>query len=319
MAYDLVLILNLVFFIFGVFILVKSVEKLVKGVAGIAIIFGVSALVLSILFAGIDPENTVTGGFASAGDLGAVALGTTVGATIFLLCVALGIAALIYPMKVKTPLNLISLMLLSPIPMVIFMYNGVISRVEGAFLALLYIPILCYIFQAARQNRFMAGSGHAAQAKKEMESKSRAYFVITGIFGLVGISLGGWMVVEGSKGIINSFGISQTVFGMVFVAAATALEEIFIETIPAHKGHPEISVGNIIGTVVYFFTANIGIIAFIRPVEVYVQVMQFHVPFMIGVLVLTAALIARKRIGRMEGILLICIYLGYLALNWFFG
>ena len=87
----------------GVWLLVRSVEGLVRTVQGWAAAAGVSGLVLSALVLGFDLEATAAGVAAALADLPGSSLGTSVGASIFLLTAALGIAALVVPFRVEVP------------------------------------------------------------------------------------------------------------------------------------------------------------------------------------------------------------------------
>jgi cation:H+ antiporter len=136
------------------------------------------------------------------------------------------------------------------------------------------------------------------------------------LFGLALIIAGAELLVRGAKGIIQSFGISDTLLGMVFVAAAVSFEEVARMVVPAYKGRPEISMGNILGTVLFFVLFNAGLIALIAPLRIESSVVAFHFPAMMLILAATSGFMLRGRIARSEGIVLMALYGVYLTLNY---
>lgn len=95
-----------------------------------------------------------------------------------------------------------------------------------------------------------------------------------------------------------------------------SLEETARMVTPARRGHPELAWGNVVGTIVILVAFNLGIIALIRPLEADPWVLQFHAPYLIACTVLVAcALLWARRLGRRTGLLLLGLYLLYLAIN----
>jgi cation:H+ antiporter len=303
-----------VLFVVGVIVVIWGTERFVEGMLGSTIILGVSTFALGVVFGGFDAENLGTGVVAGIEGLPGVSLGTVIGSSIFLMCVALGICGLLVPLEVNIPPKYIYMTLLSPIPLFILMRDGTLSRTDGLVLLLIFIPLIWYITTASKKETFLKKE-EVVEIAEEREKKPRWFFPALMIFGLVAIGVGAELIARGAKGIIVDFGISDTFLGMIFVAAAVSFEEIAREIIPAYRGHPEISIGNIMGTILFFVCFNVGIIALISPLRVDPQVVSFHWPFMMGVLILTGIFLLRKRVGRVEGMILLTCYGTYLLIN----
>ncbi len=94
------------------------------------------------------------------------------------------------------------------------------------------------------------------------------------------------------------------------VAAAVSFEEVVLEMLPAHRGHPEISVGNALGTLLFLLTGSLGVIALVRPIAVPEAVTSFHGPVLVLVVAILLGLLLRGRLGRPEGTVLIAAYRG---------
>lgn len=110
---------------------------------------------------------------------------------------------------------------------------------------------------------------------------------------------------------MEGLGISETAFGLLVVAAAVSFEEVVLEMLPAHRGHPEISVGNALGTLLFLLTGSLGVIALVRPIAIPSAVSSFHAPVLAVAPLL--GLLLRGRLGRPEGALLASAYGAYVV------
>jgi cation:H+ antiporter len=131
------------------------------------------------------------------------------------------------------------------------------------------------------------------------------FFVVSLAF----IIIGGEMLVAGSKTIIVSLGLSDTVFGMTILAFLVSIEELARELPAALKGRPEISLGNVIGSIMAFFLFNAGIIALLAPVPVDAQILRFYLPVCFGTVVIISAFLMARSIPRWAGGILVFLYL----------
>jgi Ca2+/Na+ antiporter len=62
-------------------------------------------------------------------------------------------------------------------------------------------------------------------------------------------------------------GLSTLFVWMVVTPAAIEIEEAIRQAVPAREGRPEVSAGNLVGTLLYFLWFNMGLIALIFPVS----------------------------------------------------
>jgi cation:H+ antiporter len=134
-------------------------------------------------------------------------------------------------------------------------------------------------------------------------------------FGIVAIGVAGELVSRGAIGIIAGLSVPPLVMGMVVTPAAIEIEEVFRQAVPARAGRPDVSVGNLVGTLLYFVLFNLGLIALITPVRVDPLVVRLDWPFLVGATWLAAALLWRGSVGRLAGALLLAAYAAYVALH----
>ncbi len=85
----------------------------------------------------------------------------------------------------------------------------------------------------------------------------------------------------------------------------------------AIKGHHDISVGNLVGSNIFNTLLVIGAAGIVRPFEIEWQRLAGGIDYwiMVAVSIVFAAtvIIGKRIIGRTSGILLLCVYIGYVA------
>jgi Ca2+/Na+ antiporter len=113
----------------------------------------------------------------------------------------------------------------------------------------------------------------------------------------------------------NRLGLSTLLIGMVVTPAAIEIEEVFRQAIPAREGRPEVSAGNLVGTLLYFLWFNMGLISLLLPVRADPLVVRLDWPYLVGVTWLATMFFARGRVGRLEGALLVALYVFYVFLH----
>jgi cation:H+ antiporter len=283
----------------GVWLLVESVEGLITTVRGWAAAAGVSGVALSALVLGFDIESTTAGVAATLDDLPGTALGTSIGAAIFLLTVGLGIAALVAPFSIRTP-PVVAPGTATALAITLSA-DGALSRVDGAVLALAFPPLVAVLLRSRR------GPAPAPDGRRP----DRLALRLGGA--LVGLVVGAELLVFGTGRVVGELGLSETVFGLLVVAAAVSFEEVVLEALPAYRGFPELSVGNALGTLTFLLTASLGVIVLVRPLAVPDGVVDFHLPALGLSAILAGLLLARGRLGRPEGVFLVAAYVAYVA------
>ncbi len=123
------------------------------------------------------------------------------------------------------------------------------------------------------------------------------------------------MVARGAEGIIASFGVPALFMGMIVAPAAIELEEVIRQAVPTRKGRPDVSAGNLVGTLLYFLLFNLGLIALLTPLRVAPTVRELDWPFLILVTWLATVFLWRGRVGRVAGASLLVAYAAYIVLH----
>ena len=143
--------------------------------------------------------------------------------------------------------------------------------------------------------------------------------IILVIVGFVLLIKGADLLVKAASSIAKKFGLSEMLIGLTIVAIGTSLPEIFITITSSIDGHPELIVGNAIGSCICNFLLVIGITSLVRPVKFNNRILKRHLPIGIVVMVLllflgnTSKFEGAYTITRLQGFILILATIAYIV------
>ena len=137
-------------------------------------------------------------------------------------------------------------------------------------------------------------------------------YVLSMLFGL-GLLIWGAerMVIGAAVTAYNRLG-SPMLVGLTVVGFATSAPEILVSAAAALHGSPNLAVGNALGSNI----ANIGLVAgmaaTIQPLQVRSQTLSRELPVMLAVSVIPVLLFPDQMLGRIDGIFLLLVFVGFL-------
>ena len=182
------------------------------------------------------------------------------------------------------------------------------------FLALLVLYLyITYVW--AKQ-----GSGVLPEdeiAEHELMSVGKSWILIVG--GLFLVILGARVLVPSASEIAMRVGVPDDVIAATMVAFGTSLPELMTAIAAIRKGHPEITVGNIVGADVLNVLFVIGAAAAASPLLIPMNFFYFHFPAMLIILYSFRVFISMNREGvfhRWQGYWLLGVYLCYVILQY---
>lgn len=302
-------IVAIILFAIGLGLILYCAERLVRGVVGTSVEFGLSPFLISVVFIGFDPENLAVGAVGSLEGQAGIALGSIIGSAMVAIALAFGLTALIAPMSFATvPKRILLVPVLSVLLLGLLASDGRLSRMDGAILLLGFVCAVIFLMWLNKRGLDIRPAGEVAEALKETDRRSRWRAVGLLALSLAGLVIGSEMLVTGATALIAAFGLSGTVFGMTILAFLISIEELARELPAALQGRPEISFGNVAGSILAFFLFNGGIIALVRPVDVKTEVLRFYLPFCMGTIVIVSLMMMTKRVPRWAGGLLVLLY-----------
>jgi cation:H+ antiporter len=295
-------------FAVGVALAVWATQRLLDGLVGVSYAARLPTFAIGALLSGFEAENVAVGLAAGANDAPRIALGTVFGGAMFLVCVALGLGGVLYPLQVQLPRGVLLSLALAPVMAGLALVGETTPRVSGPILLIAFAGCMAHLVYASRRHQFV----ETDEIEEALERHRRwpAALGLT-LVGIVVIAIGGELVATGATRIVSALGVPISLMGMVVAPAAIELEEIVRQAVPAREGHPEVSAGNLVGTLLYFVLFNLGLVALLTPVAIDPLVRTLDWPALVGTTWLATLFLLRGRVGRLEGGILLLVYVAY--------
>jgi Ca2+/Na+ antiporter len=133
---------------------------------------------------------------------------------------------------------------------------------------------------------------------------------------MLAVVLLGVLALGGAQTLLARFQISDLPFGMTILAFLVSIEELERELPAARQGRPDISFGNVLGSILAFFLCNAGLIALVRPVPVDRAVLTFYLPLACITTAVVSGFMLTKRISRGAGSVFILLYTLFVIGGW---
>ena len=298
----------------GLIALYFGAEWLVRGANSLAIKLGMTPLVagLTVVAFGTSSPELVVSITASLAGSGDIAVGNVVGSNIFNIALILGLTALIVPLAVQPQLKKFDTpyMIGTSLLFLWMFQDHEISRIEAGVLFSLLVIYLGLSVSIARK------ASRATADAPPVVTQNALLSIGLIILGLGVLIAGSKAFVIGAVDIARSFGVSEAVIGLTIVAAGTSLPELAASLVAAYRKHAEMAIGNIIGSNIFNILCILGISGLVSPLKA-TGITPLDLWSMIG---LAAAMIpilwTGSRIGRLEGLVLVAAYGGYLFAVW---
>lgn len=304
----------------GFVLLFGGGEFLVRGAVMVSRRLGLSPLLVGmtvVAWCTSAPELVVSLGAALEGRSD-IAVGNVVGSNIFNLLGVLGVAAVITPILVD-PRALrrdTAVMLLSAVALAVVASTGEIGRAPAVALlvGLVVYVVLSYRLEARRPS-LPSAELHEHEGAEIKATGSVAFGLALLGGGLLALVVGSRLLIGGASEIARTFGVPEAVIGLSLVAVGTSLPELATSVIAAIRRHPDVAVGNVVGSSTFNVLGIIGITALVRPIGVAEQIASEAVWVMVGASLLIAPMLLwRGRIGRPVAAALLLGYVTYLVL-----
>ncbi len=140
-------------------------------------------------------------------------------------------------------------------------------------------------------------------------SLNMAFLALT--LGLAVLVAGGDLLISGAVKLAARLGMSSLLIGMTVVAFGTSMPELFVSLLASLHGHPQIMLGNIIGSNI----ANIGLVlalsALIYPLAVNFKRLSRELYLLSGTCVVLLFIAYRGLFPRNLGIIFMSLLIGY--------
>lgn len=312
-------VVDLLWLVLGLVLLYYGAEGLVKGAKDLSLRFGISPLVvgLTVVAFGTSAPELLVSLQANLKDppKGDMALGNVVGSNICNIALILAVGALIRPIVIHLQIvkrEMPFLLLISAV-FVFFLEDKTIARWEGG---VLFAGVLFYTFLNFRKARQEPDSVTLDEISDDDEGEESSlvkdiFFIVIGMAGLV---IGADRLVFGGSNLAERFGVSEATIALTVVAFGTSLPELATSVVAAIRRQGDLITGNAVGSCIFNLLCVVGIVALVAPIS---RTPELHPADLIVMLAITVTIFpfmwSRRRLSRIEGGVLLAVYLGYVA------
>lgn len=322
--------IDVLLLIVGLALILAGANYLVDGASSIAKKAGLSDFIIGMTIVGIGtstPEMVVSFASAIKGNAD-IAVGNVLGSNLFNTLMILGCTALFSPIaltsnniKKDIPFSLLAAFTLCVMGCATWLDGAAvntISRVNGIMLLCLFGVFMAYtIYSSSASNHSIAEENPGNDLSGNKKATPAWLSVIMVLGGLCGLVFGGEMFVSSASAIARSLGVSDAVIAVTIVAGGTSMPELASCLVAAYKKNTDQALGNVIGSNVSNIFLILGGSATIQPL-----VMNGIKPLDLITLLVSSIMVflfaftfKKKQIDRIEGAMLVCFYIAYIAMT----
>ena len=305
--------------ILGILLLYYGAEWLVGGSARLARRLGVPPLAvgLTIVAYGTSLPEQVVSMKAGLDGLGDIAVGNAVGSNIFNIAVILGLSALVRPLQFNRQLLRIDIptMLGVSLLLTLLLADHRLGRLEGATL---FAGIILYTALTLRRGRGEQADDReiSAATPPDRGTGSVTLPLLTVAAGLLLLTGGARLLVDGAVELATLLHVSQAVIGLTIVAAGTSLPELATSVVAAARKEHDIAIGNIVGSNIFNILSVLGLASLVAPLRAEGITTVDLLFLLLTAVLLLPFLFGVKRMSRTWGLLFLLTYGVYLFLLW---
>ncbi len=300
------------YILWGSFLLYLGGEILIKSASKLALALGWSSLLigLTVVALGTSAPELAATLIATFKGMEAVALGNIVGSNIANVSLVLGSAALIIPLKPTSRFvrQELPFMILTGVILFLMLIDGHLGRAEALFLFLFLLIFLFVLFK--RDTLPSISPEFAPQVRKG----KRIFVHILGIvLGVVFLSFGADVLIDGAVILARRFGLSQRIIGLTLVALGTSLPELASTLVAAYRGAGQIILGNLIGSNIMNVLAVLACTSLIRPLSFPREKVFLDLSLMMAFFLCCWGMLSfGQGMGKIKGSLALVLYLTYI-------
>lgn len=314
------MIIDFLILIAGLVLILLGANYLVDGASSIAKKFGLSEFIIGVTIVGIGtsaPEMVVSILSAIQGKAD-MAIGNVVGSNIFNTLMILGITALIAPLAITKsnlrkdiPINIAVTILLIILGLNFTLFGwgkNQLCRWDGAVMLGIFIWYLWSSFKSEKVED--------EDSDIKVVPIWLASIMILG--GLAGLVFGGRLFVNSATDIAKALNVSDKFIAITVMAAGTSMPELATCIVAALKGRGQLALGNILGSNISNILLILGISSLITPLSFEgISVVDMGFVLMSAIFILLSAfLFKKKKLDRVEAIILLLMEAGYM---WYLG
>ena len=321
------MLIPVLLFAVGLFLLIKGGGWFVDGATGIAHRFHIPELIIgaTIVSAGTTLQEVMVSAASALSGHGDIAYGNAIGSIICNTALIAAITVAVRPPKVdgaslKAPVAFFFGAAVLYAGVAYFM--GEFTRWVGVALLAVFAAYMAYNVLRVRK----LPPVETEQSPVE-EYSSPIRDVAKLVIGAAAVAFGADLLVDNGTLIAQALGVPESVIALTFVALGTSLPELVTAITSLVKGHGALSLGNIIGANLFNLVWVSGLSVVLSPFAVPASKtiagmnasLVLDIPLMFFVMAfLTIPALRKGKLERWQGVTLLCVYAAF-CLFQFFG
>ena len=119
------------------------------------------------------------------------------------------------------------------------------------------------------------------------------------------------MVVDNATVLAQAMGWSETFIGLTIIAIGTSLPELVTSIVASKKGENGLALGNVVGSNIFNLLLIIGLSSSITEIAIDLSAIINTVFLLIMTVLMYVLCVVRKKLGRVEGIIMLSLYVAY--------
>jgi cation:H+ antiporter len=312
MAIDILMI------VVGLAFLLGGSDVFLRGGSSLAQNWGLSRLIIGVIIVGFGtsmPELNVSVGAILKGTPD-IALGNIIGSNIANILLVTSIASIICPIRlpnIAVRFDIIT-MLLVVVLLCVLVYADWLNAYAGV---LMLLCLIAYIVKSFRRGREAVQSGSSIHSESVPYEKSYGQSVAYAMsfLGLSALMGGAYLVIDSAISLAQYTGISQSVIGLTLVAVGTSLPELATVIVASLRKHPDMIIGNVLGSNILNVLFILGITFLIDPIPVSRGILNFDIWILLAsTIVFSVILLTKNEISRLTGSAMLVAYAAYILI-----
>jgi len=275
-----------------------------------------------------------SGLFTGFAEMQNVAFGLAIGNAVSIFGMTLALGALAVPFVVDVPKDYLLLMVASPVFLIPPLLSGSLTPALSVMFIFIYVMIFSYIlWRESQMDRTFMESDEvkeviaAADGQGEASVPSyvpspirrltefRWFWPAMLLVAIGGIVVGAESASTGVEGIQATWNLTGTFIGVTLVTVLLTLDDLLLIIEPLRLGYYDVAVGGVIGSLLFFVTANVGVIGLVGTINFQWETVFFHLPTLFVFAGLSGYFLWKGEMTRRHGALLLGMYVIYLAIN----
>lgn len=315
------LVYNIPLLLVGLFLLLKGSDWFVEASSFIARHFKISEIVigLTLVSIGTSLPELATNIYAALTNESEIALGNVVGSNITNIALVLGLGCVLKG-NLPIPDALIKrdalILVVSYVVFVLLCGIGFLgkacelSRGDGIILLLGFVIYLIFLFRS--KNEELEEEADESDQKVNSMLKAVLFFIV----GLVMIFSGAKMVVDTVVKTAESFNMPKGLISATVIAFGTSVPELAVTITGIAKKKDALALGNIVGSCIFNLILVMGAASVIIPIAVSTEMLYILLPLMlVSGFLLVGFMKTGQKLVRFEGVVLLLMYLAFIAYN----